>query len=237
MSTIAKPDTPIANLDTPRSLRADARRNYERLIRAADAQFMEQGAAASLEDIARRAAVGIGTLYRHFPTRDDLIAQVLYQSTAALVERADALLDAASPAVALAQWLRAMVTYVTTYRGLTAALANSYVGSGTQLCSNCEHIAKAGGALLARAQAAGEIRRDADIKEVILTAHSAAWIAEQTKEPEAADRLLGILFDGLRTIRPGRPARSTRRAPAPRRSRSARPTARPAARARPARRA
>jgi AcrR family transcriptional regulator len=236
MSTIAKPDTPIANLDTPRSLRADARRNYERLIRAAEAQFMEQGADASLEDIARRAAVGIGTLYRHFPTRGDLIAQVLYQSTAGLVERADALLDAASPALALARWLRELVVYVTTYRGLTAALANSYIGSGTQLCSNCGRIAEAGGALLARAQAAGQIRRDADIKEVILTAHSAAWIAEQTKDPDAADRLLGILFDGLRTIRPGRAARPARRRPTARRPRSSRPTARPAARARAARR-
>jgi len=221
----------IANLDGARVLRADARRNYERLIRAADAQFTEHGADASLEDIARRAAVGIGTLYRHFPTRDDLIAQVLYQSTAVVVARGDALLDAASPAGALAQWLRELVTYVTTYRGLTAALASSYVGSGTQLCSNCDRIAEAGGALLARAQAAGEIRRDADIREVILTAHSAAWIAEQTKDPAAANRLLGILFDGLRTVR------RARRTPPARRPRSGRPAARATARARSARRA
>ncbi|HEX3760430.1 MAG TPA: helix-turn-helix domain-containing protein [Kofleriaceae bacterium] len=212
----------IVNLDGPRALRADAQRNYDRLVRAADAQFTEHGADASLEDIAKRAEVGIGTLYRHFPTRDDLIAQVLHQSTAAIVARGAALLDAASPSAALAQWLRALVTYVTTYRGLTAALAASYVGSGTQLCSNCEQIAQAGGALLARAQAAGEIRRDADVREVILTAHSAAWISEQTQDPEAADRLLGILLDGLRTIRPARRART---APA-RRPRSGRPAAR-----------
>jgi AcrR family transcriptional regulator len=219
----------IANLDGARALRADAQRNYDRLLRAADAQFTEHGADASLEDIARRASVGIGTLYRHFPTRDDLIAQVLYQSTAAVVARGKALLDAASAVSALAQWLRDLVTYVTSYRGLTAALANSYLGSGTQLCSNCDRIAEAGGALLARAQAAGEIRRDAEVREVILTAHSAAWISEQTKDPAAADRLLGILIDGLRTNR------SSRRTTAPRSPRSARPTtrsARPTTRAR-----
>src|SRR5512138_2569697 len=99
----------IANPDGPRALRADARRNYDRLIRAADALFTERGADASLEDIAKRAEVGIGTLYRHFPTRDDLIAQVLYESTAAIVARGAALRSAASPSAALAQWLRELV--------------------------------------------------------------------------------------------------------------------------------
>jgi len=208
------PMSAIANLDGPRALRADARRNYDRLIKAAEARFTEHGADASLEDIAKRAGVGIGTLYRHFPTRDDLIAKVLSQSTAAIVGCGRALLEAASPAAALAQWLRELVTYVTKYRGLTGALATSYLGSGTQLCSNCDLIAETGGALLARAQAAREIRRDANVREVILTAHSAAWIAEQTKDPAAVDRLLGILFDGLRAMpstaakRPARPARA-----------------------------
>lgn len=201
----------IANLDGPRALRSDAQRNYERLVQAADALFTERGADTSLEDIARRAGVGIGTLYRHFPTRDDLIAQVLHQSTAAIVARGNALLGSPAPAEALARWLRELVTYVTTYRGLTAALATSYVGTGTQLCSGCVQIEQAGRALLARAQAAGEIRRDAEVREVILTAHSAAWISEQTQDPAAIDRLLGILFDGLRTIRPLRRKPSARR--------------------------
>jgi AcrR family transcriptional regulator len=207
MSTIANPDS----RHNARTLRADAQRNYDRLIRAAEALFTERGADTSLEDIARRAAVGIGTLYRHFPTRDDLIAQVMCQSTAAIVARGDTLLRSATPAAALAGWLRELVGYVTTYRGLTAALATSYIGSGTQLCSGCGQIEKAGRALLARAQAAGEIRRDADVREVILTAHSAAWISEQTKDPAAIDRLLGILFDGLRTIRPTQRKRSSPR--------------------------
>ena len=92
----------IPNVDSSRPLRADARRNYDQLIQAADIEFTAHGAAASLEDIARRARVGIGTLYRHFPTRDDLIAKVLWEGTQTLIEHGRALLDAAEPAAALA---------------------------------------------------------------------------------------------------------------------------------------
>jgi AcrR family transcriptional regulator len=216
----------IPTLDSSRPLRADARRNYDLLIQAADMEFTARGAAASLEDIARRARVGIGTLYRHFPTRDDLIAKVLWESTDTLIAHGRALLDAPEPGAALAAWLRELVTYVTTYRGLTAALASSYIRSGTELCTNCDLISKTGGALLARAQAANQIRRDADVREVILTAHSAAWIAEQTKDPAAVDRLLGILFDGLRVIRPAATKPSPRRPRPRRRAKPARATSR-----------
>jgi AcrR family transcriptional regulator len=199
--------------DKPR--RADARRNYERLLAAADAEFTERGANASLEDIAKRAGVGIGTLYRHFPTRDDLIARVLEESTQAIVARGRALLDKRDPAAQLLRWLHDLVAFVTTYRDLTAAIANSIVAeTGTRLCSGCEAITETGAALLARAQDAGQIRGDAEIKEVILSAHAAAWIAEQTKDPSAVDRLLGILFDGLRATasKPPKPKRRAKNA-------------------------
>lgn len=181
------------------AMRADAKRNYEQLLAAADSEFSEHGASASLEDIAKRAGVGIGTLYRHFPTREDLIARVLMEGNTAIVARAQDLASSTLPAAALYQWLRALVTHVTRYRGLVPAVASSFVSEdGTQLCVTCDAIKAAGDALLKRAQDAGEIRRDAEMREVILTAHSAAWIAEQTKDPTAVDRLLGILFDGLR---------------------------------------
>ena len=189
---------PSPNIQADRALRADAKRNHDLLVAAADAEFAEHGATASLEDIARRAGVGIGTLYRHFPTRDDLIARVLEEGTNAIVARGRALIDKPNPGKQLATWITELVAYVTTYRGLTAALANSYISeTGTRLCAGCEVISETGAALLARAQAAGEIRADAEVKEVILSAHAAAWIAEQTKDPGAVDRLLGILFDGL----------------------------------------
>jgi AcrR family transcriptional regulator len=192
-------DTPLSPCCRP--LRADAQRNYDRLIEAADAEFTAVGATASLEDIAKRAGVGIGTLYRHFPTREDLIAAVLNESNAVIVARAKELATADDPARALATWLRELVEHVTVYRGLTGPVATSYVTDDkTQLCTTCDAITAAGALLLARAQAANQIRADADMREVILTAHSAAWIAEQTKDPSAVDRLLGILFHGLRVV-------------------------------------
>lgn len=185
-----------------RTLRADAKRNYDLLIAAADAEFTEHGATASLEDIARRAGVGIGTLYRHFPRREDLIARVLDESTRDIVARGQARIMQPDPAAQLEEWIAELVDYVTTYRGLTAALAASYVtDSRTDLCAGCDAISATGAALLERAKHAGEIRSDADVKEVILSAHAAAWIAEQTKDPSAVERLLGILFDGLRAVR------------------------------------
>jgi AcrR family transcriptional regulator len=199
-------------MSTPRPLRVDAKRNYDHLIEAAEAEFAKHGADASLDAIAKRAGVGIGTLYRHFPTRDDLIAKVVSSGTEAICALGRELLDDPSPADALHRWLLELVAHQTAYRGLTAALANGYVkASNSELCVTCDHIAKAGAALLERAQAAGEIRRDAEVRELILTAHSAAWIAEQTKDPGAVDRLLGILFDGLRVIDPRIPSRKRKR--------------------------
>lgn len=196
MSTLTSPKAKSSRL-----LRADAQRNYDVLVAAADSEFTAHGADVSLEDIARRAKVGIGTLYRHFPTRDDLLAKVLNDSTAVILARARELLDGPSPGENLFQWIRELVDYTTTYRGLSAAMANGYLSeNGTRLCSNCDAFSAAGAALLARAQAAGQIRPDAQVVEVILSAHSVAWIAEQTRDSGAVERLLGILFDGLRAI-------------------------------------
>ena len=195
-----------------RPLRADAQRNFDLLLEAADAEFTEHGATASLEDIARRAGVGIGTLYRHFPTRDDLIARVLQESTQAIITRGEELLAKPHPAKQLQTWIAELVEFVTTYRDLSAALAQSWVAENeTRLCANCEVMTATGGALLERAQAAGEIRADAEIKEIILSAQAAAWISEQTKDPGAVDRMLSILFDGLRAgAKPKRKAKSPR---------------------------
>lgn len=195
-----KTPSPIHQVERP--LRADAQRNYDLLLSAADAELTEHGAAASLDAIAKRAGVGIGTLYRHFPTRDDLIARVLEGGTQQIVTRGRSRLTAANPRAQLAAWIRELVDHVTTYRGLTAALAEGFVAANqSELCKGCDLISATGQALLDRAQAAGEIRPDAEIKEIILSAHAAAWIAEQTKDPGAVDRLLGILFDGLAVIK------------------------------------
>lgn len=185
-----------------RPLRADARRNYDLLVAAANAAFTERGADASLEDIARRAGVGIGTLYRHFPTRDALLAKVLTDGTEAMNARAEELLAVEPPIAALAAWLNALVGYVTTYSGLAKALAASLVTTTTKLGCSCQAMSAGGARLLVRAQQTGEIRADATIKEVMLAAHAAAWAAEQTSEPVIAQRLLTLLIDGLRASPP-----------------------------------
>jgi len=217
MPTLTSPKAKSSRL-----LRADAQRNYDVLVAAADAEFTAHGADVSLEAIARRAKVGIGTLYRRFPTRDDLLAKVLNDSTAAIVARGRELLEGPSPGANLFQWIRELVDYTATYRGLSAALANGYVSeNGTRLCSNCDTLSAVGAALLSRAQAAGEIRPDAHVVEIILSAHSAGWIGEQTKDRGAVERLLGILFDGLRVLPSAPRSRSSRVAaiaPARRRS-------------------
>jgi len=202
----------------PRALRADAKRNYDLLVAAADIAFSEHGADASFEDIARRAGVGIGTLYRHFPTRDALLAAVLDEGTAAIVARATELLEAPSPSLGLARWLEALVGHVTMYRGLTEAVAAGYAATGQPLCRSCDAITAAGEALVRRAQAAGELREDAEPRDVIMAAHAAAWVGETTKDPEAPGRLLATVLAGLRGDGASRaevPARRRSRARAP----------------------
>ena len=181
-----------------RPLRADARRNYDLLVAAADAAFTEHGADASLEDIARRAGVGIGTLYRHFPTRETLLAKVLYDSATAMVDRARELGGMSPPTAALAAWLESMIGYISTYNGLSESLAANLGETGTELGCTCQLMSSAGEMLLARAQQAGELRPDTDFKDLMLGVHAAAWAAEQACEPAAAQRLLTILIDGLR---------------------------------------
>ena len=219
-----QPRTPSPNGQDVRPLRADARRNYDLLVAAADLAFTERGADASLEDIARRAGVGIGTLYRHFPTREALLAKVLDEGALAIVERAEELRTMSPPTAALTAWLEAVIGYVSTYSGLSKALAASLVETGTELGCTCQRMTGAGEMLLGRAQQAGELRADAKICDVMLGAHAAAWAAEQTSEPAVAQRLLTILIDRLRVDAAPRAvaAKRTHRRATPRRAASRR---------------
>ena len=191
--------------DTRRPMRADARRNYDRLLSAALAAFAEHGADdASLEEIARRAGVGIGTLYRHFPTRQALLEAVYRDQVEALRARADELRESDSPADALAAWLRALVAFSSTKHSLTTALLET-LGKDSDLLSACSMvICGAADTLLTRAQQAGVVRADADPLDVIRLVH-AVNIATQRgpTDPGQTDRLLGLILDGLRPQPPG----------------------------------
>jgi AcrR family transcriptional regulator len=188
-----------------RPMRADAQRNYERLLSAAMAAFTEHGADdASLEEIARRAGVGIGTLYRHFPTRQALLEAVYRDQVDALRTRAGELVGSDTPGEALAAWLRALAAFSSTKHSLTSALLAT-LGKNSDLLSSCSTvICDAADTLLKRAQQAGVVRADADARDLIRLVH-AVNIATQhaPRDPGQTDRLLGFILDGLRPQPPG----------------------------------
>jgi AcrR family transcriptional regulator len=194
--------TPIDNLQAPqseaRALRADARRNVERLIAAAREAFASEGANAPLDDIARAAGVGSGTLYRHFPTRPALIEAVYRDSVERLCADGERLAATEPPAAALVDWLRGFVTVVSEKRGLAAALSDE--GRGQSLFGECHAmINAAGSALLDRAKDAGAIRAEVPLEDVLKMAKAFALAAETSPEgPALAERLLALSMDGLR---------------------------------------
>lgn len=179
-------------------MRADARRNYASLVAAADAVFAEQGGEAALEVIAHRAGVGIGTLYRHFPTRRALILATIERASDAVNEQGRALLDAPSPGAALEAWLRALLDHAYAYHGLGAE-ALRYPPSPGEQVDTCSSMRQICAALLQRAQAAGEVRADVDATDLFLLVYSLASASAQDGAPaRTAEHLLTVVCDGLR---------------------------------------
>jgi AcrR family transcriptional regulator len=177
-------------------MRADARRSRAKLLEAATTAFAEHGADAPLDDIARRAGVGIGTLYRHFPTRTDLQAAVYRSQVFAVCQTADELVATVPPEQAFFGWVRAMAGYLATKRGLSRALIEA-VGKDSELISGCwVAMRDSTDRLLAHAQQAGVLREDISAHDVLRLVHGIT-IATETS-PDDADRLLALVLDGLR---------------------------------------
>ena len=189
MSTTASTDL----LQRPK--RADARRNYEQLVAAAREAFTERDQSASLEEIARRAGVGIGTLYRHFPTRSDLIQAVYVEEVEALARSADDVAEL-EPWDALVKWLHGFVGYIATKQALADELF-AIADHNVEVFANCRALLnEAGAPLLARAQDAGVVRQDTNIQDVI---RMVAGIAKMpSAEPGEIERVLNLALDGLR---------------------------------------
>jgi AcrR family transcriptional regulator len=181
-----------------RPRRADARRNYRQLVEHAKVVFAEAGAEASLDEIARRAGVASGTLYRHFPTRLDLIEAVLAEQIAGLVESGLGLLDADDAFAALSAWLRATLVHGLSYRGLSAAVLNSALDHDVVARWHAEMF-EVGAALVERARSSGAVVADADATDVLKLIGAIAWAAQDAPDGVAqADRLLGLVLRGLR---------------------------------------
>ena len=181
-------------LQLQRPKRADARRNYEKLVAAARGLFTEEGTSAPLEDVARRAGVGIGTLYRHFPTRQALLEAVYVDEVEAMAQAADDLSEL-PPWEALSQWLHQYVGFAATKRALNEALLE--VAPDSDVLLTCRTaIAGAGTALVERAQRAGVVRADTSFMDVGRMVSGIAMVS--TADPEQTDRMLDLVLDGLR---------------------------------------
>ena len=183
---------------TARKPRADAQRNRIRLLETAKAAFAEKGPGASLDEIARTAGVGAGTLYRHFPTRDALIEAVYRNETEQLVAAANGLAETQSPLGALREWLLLFVDYMATKHGMYDAL-NSIVGGTSELYSaSTEQMKQAIAKLIDRAVASGDIRLDIDPLDLLRALAGVANVSAGPDGQQAAKRMVDILIAGVR---------------------------------------
>ncbi|MBZ6081070.1 TetR/AcrR family transcriptional regulator [Streptomyces olivaceus] len=190
-------------------MRADARRNRERLLRAAAGVFAEHGAGASLDDIARRAEVGTGTLYRHFPTRQALLEAVYLESVEAIAARADTIAAARPPGAALVAWLGELAVGMLQVRGLKALLGTAVTGAeaaadragradrADRACGDC--VRGAAERLVRAAQEAGAVRGDVAPIDVLRLVHGVVTACESAGETDgtAVRRYLSLLMEGL----------------------------------------
>ena len=188
----------VENQDQARKLRADGVRNRERLVEAAKAGFADVGPEVSLEEIARRAGVGIGTLYRHFPTRDAIVEAVYRREVQQLADAATRLLGSLSPGKALHEWMGLFVDYIAAKKVIAPALGSIAGGVSELYASSGAMLTDAMTRLVERARTSGDIRANVEPADVLrgligLTYGNAdpAWEA-------SARRLIDILMDGLR---------------------------------------
>ena len=181
---------------SPRPMRADAMRNYERLVTAARVVFSQQGGGASMEAIAKEAGVGVGTLYRHFPKRIDVVEAVYREDVDELVSVAESAVAELEPWPALAAWLEAFVRYAIGKRRFLTELHEAFEKNPDLRIASRERIEGAIDIVLTRAQDAGVVRTDLDGPDLMQLLGSMCMSATLT--PEQSERLLVMIEDGLR---------------------------------------
>ena len=180
-----------------RHMRADARRNYALLLAAARDAFTEHGPEATLDDIAKRAVLGPGTLYRHFPNREALLAAVYIGDVEALAAQADELSQTHQPWEALAAWMSLLADYSKHKRGGLGVAVKSMLGADSDTLAACRDMLRGAlGRLVEQAQQAGVVRPDVNVMDVLKLVHAVGIASESA--PEHADRLLSLVLDGLR---------------------------------------
>jgi AcrR family transcriptional regulator len=182
-----------------RRLRADAQRNYEKLLEVAATAFEEFGAEAALEDIARRADVSIATLYRHFPTRQDLVEAIYLRVADSLRDEANRLLAAPDPWEALLTWLRSQLQSGAFGRGLAASVMSTKLTEGSTVNTSTMQMKHAGQALLDRAVAACQAKPNIDLGDLLMVIHGIVLANEQVPTSlDRPERMLAVVVNGLR---------------------------------------
>jgi AcrR family transcriptional regulator len=180
-----------------RPLRADARRSQDALLHAAKSVFATSGVDAPIREIADAAGVGLGTLYRHFPRRSDLIAAVFRREIDACADTAPTLAEAHAPFEALASWMQRYGAFVATKRGLAQALHSGDPAFDTLPGYFDQRLRPALRTLLANAAAAGVVRTDIDADE-LLSAVASLGMSARNAGPGQAERMVALLMDGMR---------------------------------------
>jgi AcrR family transcriptional regulator len=187
--------------------RADAERNRQHLLETAKAIFEMKGSATSLEEIAREAGLGIGTLYRHFPTRDDLVEAVYRNEIEQLAGSARRFADKMPPLDALRAWMRLFVDHLSTKHNMAEALGSLVGGTSTLYAASTDLVVASMKLLVERAVAAGEIRLDMDPLDLLRALAGVMTVGSGPDAKANARRLVDVLIAGIRTLR-GEPSRS-----------------------------
>ena len=195
-------DVTVAPAPAERRMRADAARNRERLLVAATQAFELHGPDASLDEVARSAGVGIGTLYRHFPTREALLEAVFRDRIDGLTALGDELLRAPDAFESLSAWLHAHLTNASACQGLAGTVLIELLdvdGDGDEHEPACARMRAIGAQLLERAQAEGSARPDVDAEDLVRLVNALVSATDDVEERAAlADRLFTLMIDGLR---------------------------------------
>lgn len=178
-------------------MRADARKNRDHLLAIAGAVIAEQGVDASLRDIARKADVGLATLFRHFPTREALLDALLRVHFDELTAKAAELENFSSSEEALVVWLRAFVACAHDYRGVVASMMTAIEDPQSALHASCVTMRASGTRLLARAQAEGVARTDIDGTDLFALVGSLAWLGDQPALAPRLDHLFGVVMSAI----------------------------------------
>jgi len=184
-------------------MRADAKKNYSHILTIAREVLIEEGADASMRDIARRANVGLATLLRHFPTREALFEALLCTNLDALTQKAGELETSNSPGEAIMSWFREWMTFAQSYRGVVALMAAAHTNPDSALYASCAAVHSASARLLLRAQAEGAARADMNGDDMFGLMAALGWLVDLPSFAPRADHLVHLVTDAILTNRPG----------------------------------